>query len=372
MTGRHLSAVRYVLLSFVACVSLLLNAQAQPLDNGIDPANLGKSDWIYFLEAATNKLGGSVPSVRNVATLMSYYKSIGMQFLVVKAGTGSTNFNNNQFSSSLVNSAHAAGLKIFGYTRSFGTDIPGEIQLAANVYNLGADGFVLDAEAEWESAHQGANGPTLAVQLCSGIKNQFPTKFLGHAPFPIISYHSSFPYKEFGYYCDAVMPQDYWTSIGVAPDYMVSWMDQEWRAWQNGLTGTWTNAIKPIAPIAQGWSPSTNEVTTGAQVTAFADALKNDPSPVTRGGYRGISFWRADLHTNDVLAAIAAIDMRPPLAPTLAIVPPAITIPDGGTATFSVITTGAPPFTYQWRFNSNSIPGATGASFSITNAQGSN
>jgi hypothetical protein len=372
MSCRRLFAVRCALLSLVACVSLHRCAQAQILDNGIDPANLGKGDWIYFLEAATNKLGGSVPSVKNVSTLMSYYKSIGMQFLVVKAGTGSTNFNNNQFSSSLVNAAHAAGLKIFGYTRSFGTDIPGEIALAANVYNLGADGFVLDAEAEWESAHLGANGPALAIQLCSGIKAQFPTKFLSHAPFPVISYHSSFPYKEFGYYCDAVMPQDYWTSIGVTPEYMANWMDQEWRAWQNGLTGIWTNAIKPLAPIAQGWSPSMTEITTGTQVTTFADALKNDPSPVTVGGYRGISFWRADLHTNDVLAAMAAIDMTPPLRPTLAIVPPSIIVPDGGTATFSVITTGAPPFTYQWRFNSNNIPSATSASYTITNAQISN
>ncbi|HUR47217.1 MAG TPA: immunoglobulin domain-containing protein [Candidatus Saccharimonadales bacterium] len=372
MMVRRLFAVRCALLSILSCVFLLHQAPAQTLDNGIDPSNLGKGDWIYFLGAATNQLGGSVPSVKSIPTLMSYYKSIGMQFLVVKAGTGSTNFNNNQFNSTLVNAAHAAGLKIFGYTRSFGTDIPGEIALAANVYNLGADGFILDAEAEWESAHLGANGPALAFQLCSGIKSQFPTKFLGHAPFPIISYHSSFPYKEFGYYCDAVMPQDYWTSIGVAPDYMVGWMDQEWRTWQNSLTGVWTNAIKPLAPIAQGWSPSSTEITTGTQVTTFADSLKNDPSPVTPAGYRGISFWRADLHTNDVLAAMAAIDMTPPLKPTLAVAPAALTIPDGSNATFSVITTGAPPFTYQWRFNSNNITGARSVSYTITNAQGTN
>src|SRR5688572_4955699 len=26
-------------------------------------------------------------------------------------------------------------------------------------------------------------------------------------------------------------------------------------------------------------------------------SLKNDPTSVTAGGYRGVSFWRADLHT---------------------------------------------------------------------------
>src|SRR3954447_6348449 len=55
MSCRRLSSVRCTLLSFVACVSFHFSAQAEPLDNGIDPANLGKGDWIYFLEAATNK-----------------------------------------------------------------------------------------------------------------------------------------------------------------------------------------------------------------------------------------------------------------------------------------------------------------------------
>ena len=27
-------------------------------DGGIDPANLGKGDWIYYMSAATNRLGG--------------------------------------------------------------------------------------------------------------------------------------------------------------------------------------------------------------------------------------------------------------------------------------------------------------------------
>ncbi|MBI3853998.1 MAG: fibronectin type III domain-containing protein [Verrucomicrobia bacterium] len=284
------------------------------LDNGIDPANLGKGDWIYFLSQATNQLGGHVPGVRDVPSLMAFEKSQGMHFIVVKAGTGAADFpspTNPQFTAHLVNEAHAAGLRIFGYTRSDGADVAGEIVLATRIYNLGADGFVIDAEAEWESANLPDN-LNKALQLGAGIKTNFPTRFLAHAPFPIIGNHTTFPYKEFGFHCDAVMPQAYWKSIGVSPAYMVRWMDIEWRNWQNSLTGQWTNAIKPLAPVGQGWSPSAREITTGAEITAFVNALKNDTNPPTAGGYKGASYWRADLHNADMWTAIATNSIGDP------------------------------------------------------------
>src|SRR5262245_35996563 len=292
-----------------------LAASAQPIrDGGINPANLGKGDWIYFVSAATNHLGGSVPSVVNVPTLMAYYKSIGMQYVIVKAGTGSTNFNGSgsspQFNSNLVYHAHAAGLLIFPYTRSYDDDVPGGIDLAASCFAFGADGWVIDGESEWESgANQaGTNGPTRATEYGEGLRALFPNKFIAHAPFPIISFHSSFPYKEFGYFCDTVMPQAYWTEIyknddPLAVQKMFTAMDNEYRTWQNSLTGVWTNAIKPIAPIAQAWS-SENGVTTGAEIDEFFDRCRTNPAPASVTGYKGMSYWRADLKTVDMWDAI--------------------------------------------------------------------
>ena len=278
-----------------AFIFSIAGAHAAVMDNGVDPENLGKGDWIYFLSTATNKLGGSVATVTNIPSLMGYYQSKGFQYLVVKAGEGSTNFPTSgaQFTSNLVYQAHAKGLKIFGYTRSYGVNIPGEIGVVTNAMNLGADGYVIDAEVEWESSgNVGANGPSLATQLCTGIKNVFPTRFLAHSPLPIISYHSSFPYKEFGLQCDAVMPQAYWYSLGKTPAGVVDWMDTEWRNWHNSLTGSDRNAIKPLAPIGQ--ADVTNVV--AGEVRDFFTALKTDAKCVTAGGYRGCSFWRADLH----------------------------------------------------------------------------
>ncbi|EEF61713.1 fibronectin type III domain-containing protein [Pedosphaera parvula] len=301
---------RLAMAGLVAGAMASNHLSAQSLDNGVEPANLGKGDWIYFLSTATNKLGGNVASVTDVASLMNYEKSQGMDFIIVKAGDGASQFPSGspQFTASLVSAAHTAGLKIFGYSRSFGTNIPGEITLATNVYNMGADGFVIDAEVEWESSNL-ANNTTLATQLCQGIRAGFPTRFLAHSPLPIISLHNTFPYKEFGLYCDAVMPQDYWKSIGYAPDQMVTTMDTEWRNWQSGLTGNFTNSIKPIAPVGQGWSPSSSETVTSAEITTFVNSLITDTNPVTRGGYRGVSWWRADLHTTDQWTGINGSDI---------------------------------------------------------------
>lgn len=55
--------------------------------------------------------------------------------------------------------------------------------------------------------------------------------------------------------------------------------------------------------------------------------------------------------------------LAPPLGQTISL---------GETAQFSVQARGGRPLSYQWLFNSNSIPGATGTSYTIANAQTNN
>ena len=284
-----------------------LSARAAIRDGGIDPSNLGKGDWIYILPNAINHLGGNAPAVTDLASLMSYEKNQGMQYLIIKAGDGSTLYpsaGNPQLTSAVINAGHAAGLKIFGYNRSYGTDIAGELTISDYVFNQGGDGFVIDAEIEWESQNL-PNNTVAASNLCASIRTNWPNKFLAHSPFAYISYHSSFPYKEFGYYCDVVMPQDYWNEISMvncSPSQMVADMSSQWRNWQSSLSGKWTNSIKPICALGGAWN-STCTVT-AAQITEFVNALKNDSNPATRGGYKAVNYWRAELHPADVLDGI--------------------------------------------------------------------
>lgn len=284
-------------------------------DGGIDPANLGKGDWIYFMNAATNKLGGNVSSVTNEVSLMKYYKSQGIRYIIVKAATSATLFNGSyatpQFTSSLVNIARTNGILIFGYNRSYGSNIAAEVSISDYVFNCGADGFVWDAEAEWETGNSWiTNGPAQAWQLCSTVRSNWPNKFLAHAPFPIIYLHSSFPYKEFGFWCDAVMPQIYhFSSAGIkgSPSAAINWSDVNWRTWQNSLAGlpvgnsngvivNWTNAIKPIIPLQDVYGPLYTDPHPNEDVMEFADYSAADPNAQTVGGYQGVNFWRADLH----------------------------------------------------------------------------
>ncbi len=357
-------------------MALLAISTARPVvakvfDGGVDSNNLGKGEWVYVLN---NYFGSYAPGVTSVPAFMAYCATnLHCQFVVIKAGTGSTNYPsaaNPQFTSSVVDSGHAWGLKVFGYTRSYGIDVPGEIAIANYVFGCGADGFVLDAEAEWESSTAvgtnskvGTNGPALAMQLGGGIKTNWPTKFLAHAPLPIISYHSTFPYQQFGYWCDAVMPQDYWVDFGKTPTATVQWMDTNWGPWQSALTGMWTNAIKPLAPIGQADNPSQP----GTDITEFANYLATDPGCVTAGGYHGCLFYTPGSQTPVMLAAIAGASFGAGSPPLLTSQPQSLAVLAGQNAAFTAAASGTAPFSCQWQWNGQAITGATALSYTRTN-----
>src|SRR5215204_4908213 len=141
---------------FALILHLGFSSFAQIRDGGIDPKNLGKGDWIYILSSAVSQMGGNAPAVTNLASLMFYQKNQGVQYLIIKAADGHVRFpseGNPQFTTAVVNAGHAAGLKIFGYNRSFGTNVPGELAIIDSVFNMGADGFVIDAESEWKTVN---------------------------------------------------------------------------------------------------------------------------------------------------------------------------------------------------------------------------
>ena len=100
--------IKLVLLLCSACA--LIPAFGVTRDGGVDPANLGKGEWLYYMSSATNQLGGYVPAVTNEDSLMSYLKSQGTRYVIVKAGTSDQlffgSYGSPQFTSNLVNIAH--------------------------------------------------------------------------------------------------------------------------------------------------------------------------------------------------------------------------------------------------------------------------
>src|SRR5439155_7161453 len=123
------------------CAGGVIGTKPNPR-RGIDPWNLGKGEWVYSMTDATNIVGGHISSVTNENSLMLFYKSQGIRYFIVKAGTAATLFNGcysfPQFTSALCNTAHANGILIFGYNRSYATNTAGEVAIADYVFNQGA------------------------------------------------------------------------------------------------------------------------------------------------------------------------------------------------------------------------------------------
>ncbi len=272
-----------------ALAGLVLSHSCGTAAAAVDPTNMGKGDWIYIMSSCQTALG-----VTDVQGVIDYEVNKGMKWIVVKAGHGAVWWP--QFNADLITRAHAAGLQVFGYGRCFGDDVTGEINIGKQVLALGADGFIINAEIEYE------NKFTQATAMMNGLRATYPTAFIAHAPFAYIDYHTAFPYVQFGSQCDAVMPQCYWRAAGINKDpyLMVQDLDYQWNKWHN----TWTNngnaaAIKPVVPIGDGYNTHA-----GSEITSFVTCLKTTPTPATAPGYRGVSFFSCQSHTASHWTAI--------------------------------------------------------------------
>lgn len=80
--------IRTAMPMMVALSFFSQTATAVIRDGGVDPANLGNGDWIYYTGAVTSGLGGNVPSVTSIASYMACAKSQGIRYIIVKAATG--------------------------------------------------------------------------------------------------------------------------------------------------------------------------------------------------------------------------------------------------------------------------------------------
>jgi hypothetical protein len=278
---------------------------------GVNPAALGKGDWIYKMPDTESRLG-----VATTQAVINYEAGMGMQWITVKCADGADTNDWSQFNPTLIAQAHAAGLKIFGWAYVYGnqsnnaagaSNVQSEINAALTSLDQGADGFIIDAEIEYEAPGQS----NAAAQYCQGIRARYPNTFLAYAPFPFITNypgftgHPNFPYAVFGYYCDAVMPQTYWSNYSITPVQMIADLDGVWSEWQSGLTGTNRNAIKPIIPVAQSDSPAE----TGADISAFVTGLKTDAAPASAGGYHGVSFWNCQQRNTNMDTAVLAANI---------------------------------------------------------------
>lgn len=111
--------------------------------------------------------------------------------------------------------------------------------------------------------------------------------------------------------------------------------------------GGWINYINPTSPTR----------------TAFATGLGDGLVYIKQGNDGNLYFLSRD---NSALYRIIYTGTQ---APVITTQPQSLSVPQGQTATFSIVATANPAPTYQWRKNAVNISGATAASYSIANVQ---
>jgi hypothetical protein len=171
--------------------------------------------WAWYLDSCE---GGDLDKI------IERCKTHKINWLAIKAFDGSRVFASNQFADS-VNPLKDAGINVYGWGYCYGRDPLGEADGAIHTLELGADGYIFDAEQEFEESldPEGA-----ADRVLGSTRASFPDSFLAYSPFAIPSYHRRFPYRIFEQYTDAVMPMVYWKEMGQTPEEALTWHKTDW------------------------------------------------------------------------------------------------------------------------------------------------
>lgn len=172
---------------------------------GTKNAPLGFGVWIAFQK-----------SIGTVERSIQLLKDVGAQWVAPRAGEHTWRDERWSHAEAIadIKKYHDAGLKVYPWVYSHPNTCMQEVAFFKQLMDEGADGIIIDAEVEWQTA--AGNGP-LAEQFLKALRAALgDDAFIGHAPFPYVLYHSAFPYAEFGKYCDQVHPQTYWSEISDA------------------------------------------------------------------------------------------------------------------------------------------------------------
>jgi hypothetical protein len=201
---------------------------------------------------------GDVNAIANVA------QKAGLSHVLVKAADGNHTYNVNSSTNldlvpPLVNALHARGIQAYIWHYVYGYDPLGEARIAIQrVQECHADGYVIDAEAEYSQSGRDA----AARQFMSALRASLPNFPIALSSYRYPSYHPLLPWGAFLEKCDYNMPQVYWMQNHNAGDQLIRSV-REFQA----LT-----PYRPIIPTGSaftegGWSPTVDDVVEFMQTT---------------------------------------------------------------------------------------------------------
>lgn len=136
-----------------------------------------------------------------------------------------------------------------------------------------------------------------------------------------------------------------------------------------GGTATFTSAATGIAPPTVQWLRSTDGGATFTEVAGATDATLSLPGvPYGSDGYIYKARWTNSAGSVDTQPALLTVRA---ITPTITTQPQSITVPAGGTATFTAAASGVPAPTVQWVRSTNGgadweyIPGETSTTLTL-------
>lgn len=234
---------------------------------------IGRGFWIWHLDKCE---GGDLQKIAARA------RACGVTWLAIKAGNGGSQWS--QFTTAVVQALHAAGIKVFGWSY----DVPGfeaaQAKVIKAVAATGADGFLIDAEIDWEHVDDPDASARKYVAAIAAL--QLPADFvLGHAPFDVISGHQKFPYTVLGTACMLVSPQMYWSEHGISVLASTNRAMTQWAAYRQKHP----DACKALLPSGYSVKP---DLRGGS--TPTAEEILQFEVLCAAGGCPGVLLWRWD------------------------------------------------------------------------------
>lgn len=280
----------------------------------------GRGMWIWVLARTEDG---------DLDRIIAKCKLCGITWLAIKAGDQGNSWmpsfrGKQQFNTHVVKRLHDAGIKVFGWSYDVPTrykSVDGAVvtrpdvlkkqaDVVKRVAGCGADGFIIDAEAEWNRALFPDVEAETYMKL---IKEQrLPEDFLvGDAPWPLVQYHPSFPFTAFGKYVDFRSPQVYWTAQKLDKDHTVEGpVDDSWNryrySWESYETWVRTKrkppapgAIKPHLPSGSAFNHGKTLVQ-GYEIRYFEAHAKAE-------GMGGVLYWVWELVPDHIWKLLSEI-----------------------------------------------------------------
>ncbi|MGD0003536.1 MAG: nuclear transport factor 2 family protein [Anaerolineaceae bacterium] len=205
----------------------------------------------FFIWKIKDSEGGNAKTIASVA------KASGFTHVLIKIADST--YPNNvdpvtkaDYCPPVVSALHAADIQVWGWHYVYGNGIPEAQTAVSRVKHLGLDGYVIDAEVEYQEPGKEVEAGKFMTELRKGLHN-LPIALCSFR-FPTL--HMNFPWKPFLDQCDLNMPQVYWEGAHDNAGAQLQRCVREFQAMAP------YRPIVPVGPVyrANGWGATPSEI----------------------------------------------------------------------------------------------------------------